>query len=344
MDILTLLKANIRHKKGSFISIILLMIVVTMSLSSIISVKDNATSASSDILEQLDSGNIVIYITPGKLTDELLETVKNYKYTKNVISYPALAAGKISGENGEYPGNGEFLQKLRPGYPLFNVAQNGYEEETPSLSKGEIYLTLGVQSTMKCNVGDVITVQTLFGDYEFKVKGFVVEPVNGSALIGWKQLFISDEDFDQMYLACKAAETELLSADYRVLHVYKTDDCPLSDVQFRRQLNLETTLLDNAHGSLTKQESCYYTGLFGNTILNILIVFVVFLFIIVLIILAHSITTGIEMEYVSLGVLKSQGFSNNKIKLVFALQYLTAQAHRYNHRNNHLCSDYEINE
>jgi len=43
MEILTLVKANIRHKKGAFFGIAILMTILSMSLTAILSVRENCT-------------------------------------------------------------------------------------------------------------------------------------------------------------------------------------------------------------------------------------------------------------------------------------------------------------
>lgn len=42
MEMITLLKANIRHKKGSFMSVILLTLIVAMSVTTVLSIRDSA--------------------------------------------------------------------------------------------------------------------------------------------------------------------------------------------------------------------------------------------------------------------------------------------------------------
>lgn len=68
-----------------------------------------------------------------------------------------------------------------------------------------------------------------------------------------------------------------------------------------------------------------YTQLVTNIGMSILTVFIILLFAIVMIVMGHSISTGIEMDYVNLGVLKSQGFTKGQIRKVFILQYEIAQ-------------------
>ncbi|MBR3731027.1 MAG: FtsX-like permease family protein, partial [Spirochaetales bacterium] len=44
-----------------------------------------------------------------------------------------------------------------------------------------------------------------------------------------------------------------------------------------------------------------------------------------LIVAGHSISTGIELDYTNLGILKSQGFGSGRIRLSILLQYLLAE-------------------
>lgn len=324
MGIIILLKANIRYKKGSFIGIVTLMIIISMSLTAILSVQDNCRNSLLKAYEQIHAGNLTVMISNQNLTEKLLDAVKNHSMVEQVVDYSSICSNKAE-SNGNTDGNNWFLLKLHKEYKLMNQDLTAYEDNTPALEQGEIYITQGIMTNMECNVGDMIKLFTIGGEYEFKIKGIVAEPVAGASVIGWKQLFISDEDFERLYAEAKQKETEEITADIHVLQIYKTADCTLSDGQFKRQLNLDTGIIDNAAGTLTMEMSQHYTNLFTEIIISILMVFIVFLFFIVLIVMGHSISTGIEMDYVNLGILKSQGFTQGRIRAVFVLQYLLAE-------------------
>lgn len=324
MEILTLLKANIRHKKGSFVSIILLMIIISMSMTSIFSVQDNYKASIDDALEQVDAGNITIIMESEKLTDELLNSVKNHEMVEHVKTTKAILSDKAE-LNGKTELNPCFLRRLSDEYKIFNSDMTAYESETPALKRGEIYLPHGLTTKLGCAVGDTITLTIMGQEYDFKIKGFVAEPLVGAFVIGMKQVFISDVDFDRLSASIKSVETEQNSSDFTLFQVYKSSECTLSDGKFIRQLNLDTGINDYAVASLTKTQSAYYTGLFPDIVLKMLIVFIAFLLVVEFIVMQHSISTGIEMDYVNLGVLKSQGFTKGKISAVFVLQYLIAE-------------------
>lgn len=324
MEILTLLKANIRHKKGTFVSIILLMIIISMSMTAILSVQDNCTAGIENALEQVDAGDMTVYIKSEALTDKLLNSVKNHDIVERVKTNKAIKSDRAEA-NGKTDSNSWFLRELRDEYKIFNGYMSAYEEKTPALKRGEIYVPQGVMTKLGCNVGDTIKITTIGGEYNFKIKGIVAEPVNGAFTIGWKQVFISNEDFDKIYESVKANETDEKNADFTILQLYKSPDCILSDSQFKRQLNLDTEITDYASATGDREVSIYYTNLLNDIIIKMLMVFIGLLIVIELIVIQHSISTGIEMDYVNLGVLKSQGFTKGKIRAVFVLQYMIAE-------------------
>ncbi len=324
MEILTLLKANIRHKKGAFVSIIILMILISTSSTAILSLKDNCQLGIENALNQIDAGNLNVYIKDQNKSDELMQSVLNSSLVKDVKDHPTIVCGSPE-VTGYKDGNSYFMEKLRPEIQLLNSNLDGYEDNVPPLKSGEIYIPQGICTNLKCDIGDTITAQTIAGEIRLKIVGIVIEPTNGSAMMGWKQVFISDEDFNKFYDECKQVETEDMTSDYHFLEIYKADDCTLTDAQFKRQLNLETGIIDNAYGSLSKDMVIHYVSLFPDIICSVLMVFIGFLMIVVLIVMGHTISTGIEMDYVNLGIMKSQGFTNHKIKIIFTIQYLSAQ-------------------
>lgn len=324
MEILTLLKANIRHKKGSFISIVILMTIVSMSLTAILSVKENCITSIENAYEQSGAGDITMPIADRFLTDKLLSSLEEHPMVDRMELYDSVIIDKEE-FNGNESTSSWLLVKLYDGIKLFNNDLTAYEDEVPELKSGEIYITQGIQTNMKCDIGDTLKLTTIAGEYEFTVKGFVLEPVWGASVIGFKSVYISDSDYEKMRSEAIAAETDEKFGTARIMHIFKAAGCELTNGQLLRRLNLDTGIADNAFGSLTKDMSIYYTSLFPDIVLSILTVFIGILIVILLIVMGHSISTGIEIDYVNLGVLKSQGFGKGKIRAVFVLQYLFAE-------------------
>lgn len=324
MEILTLLKANIRYRKGTFLSLFILMLIIVMAMTAIFNARDNGNQAVEKALQRIHSGDLVVYINESSYTDELQASLLEQDTVEKLMAIPAFTT-ESSEANGTKSYESCFLRKLAPEYQLLNEQLNAHEPETPPLDQGEIYVPLGVRARYPCEIGDTIHCTTTFGEYDFVVKGFIEEPNNGCATMGWKQAFISDSDFVQLEQDYQQFYTEDQKGAMYILHIYKSSDCTLSDVRWKQQLNLDTGIIDSAFGSLTKTQVLHYTGLFNQIISNILMVFLCLLFIIVLIVISHSLSTSIEIDYVNLGILKAQGFTNGKLQAVLLLQYLFAE-------------------
>lgn len=323
MEILTLLRANIRHKRGSFVSIIILMVIISMSFTAIFSLKDNCISSIENAQDAINMGNLTLEMENGPRLEQLLDSVRNHPSVKDVTIREAVGTfGTTFGDAKD--GNIWMMIRLTEEYRLLNEDMSDYAAHTPALQEGEIYISQGVGFKLGCKIGDNIQVDTIAGVREFTVKGFVVEPICGSMNMGYKIVFISDADFIQLQSEALTHAAAEKKADYRVVHVYKADGS-VQDAHFKQQLNKDTGVVDYAFGSLTKAQSFEYTNIFPDIILSVLLIFVGFLVAIVLIVMAHSISTSIEMEYTSLGVLKAQGFTEGRIKAIFAAQYLVAE-------------------
>lgn len=324
MEILTLLKANVRRKKGSFVSVILLTLIIAMSVTTILSIQESALNGVNSVHVLYDTPDILAIYLSHNFTDGMVKDVKNDSRVKRVDIVDSIISEQAIMGGSEY-GNTMMLTKADKNTRLLKESLDGIEENAPGLQKGEIYVTQGFLTDLNGKVGQKVTFNTIAGDYEFTVKGILLDPMLGSAMIGWKTLCIGNEDFSEMALAVSNAETENKYGIAKFLEIYKSGDCTLTNAQLRRQLNLDMGVTDMAFGSLTREMSINYTTLFSITICSILLVFIMILLAIVVIVTVHSISVEIETNYVTFGTLKAQGFDKNKIRMLFMGQYLLAE-------------------
>ncbi len=326
MEILTLLKASLRKKKSTYISILLMTAMIVATMLSILSVRNNYDRALTAAMEYADCGDIRAFIHTSRLTEEVKESVEESELVERVEYTPALVVsnGQRVGEMRD--GNTYFMTEVPEKLRLFKEEANGYKDTIPSLGSGEIYLPLGLSSKLECEVGDTFVMELIGGEpQEFRIKGFVEEPAQGALTIGWKQVFISNEDYEKFYAEYKPLENANNMYDFTMLRIHQPDDSKLSAAKFQRQLNLETKIVDMGLGALNTEQSIRYSTLLPDVVTNIVLVFSFFLLMIVLIVMSHSISTEIEIDYVTFGILKSQGFSKEKIRFIIMLQYLLAQ-------------------
>ena len=315
MEILTLIKANIQQKKGAFVSVAVLTFLIVTVAVSVLGVRRNFEVSLHKAWKSADAGNANVMILSEKLNEKLLKSVKESSLVKRVSVFDAIQSSGTDAEKAS-DRNQYFLRKLSGGIRLFHEKADGFEKTIPALKKGEIYLPYGLRGKLLVETGDVINIVIAGKRYAFEIKGFVEEPVFGAMLIGCKQVFISDLDYEEL---CSG-----ISDVVKLMCIYKADQ-KMSDAEFQRKLNLETGIIRHADGTLTLQQSGKYTGLYVEIITGVMIGFALVLFVIVLVVILHSIRTELEMDYVNLGILKSLGFSDKKLTEVLLLRYFFAE-------------------
>jgi len=321
MEILTILKANLKKKKGTFICIVILMTIITTILTAIISVRDNYLHGLKKAYETAGSSDVMVLIPSKAFTDALRYTVENNKLVESVQYYSAVITNKVWCQKTE--DNTYFATQLREGILLYNDNLSDFCEEVPSLSSGEIYLPLGLKEKFGCALGDTITIEFIENvQKDFVIKGFVQEPMMGAFNIGWKQVFMCESDLDTILKEASPYLQDGTALNYMIVQINQSNDSKLSPTKFQKQLNLETKICDLAMGTMNIDQSRQYTIILPEIILSIVFVFIGFLFLIVLIIVSHSIGTEIEIEYTTLGILKAQGYDNKKIRAIFLIQYV----------------------
>lgn len=324
MEILTLLNANIRRKKGSFVSVILLTMIIAMSVTIIFSMKESTLNGVNKAHEICDTPDIFAIYAGYNFPDNMIEKVKKDSRVKRVNAADSILTEKAKMGDEEYS-NLMFIFKSDENIRLLKEDLSGIAETAPKLQKGEIYVSQGFLTNVYGNVGEKIIIETTAGEYEFTVKGILLDPMFGSSMIGYTAFYISDEDFSEITSAISKEETENKHSLGKCVQIYKADSCHLSSGQFRRQLNLDMGITDIAVATTTNDMQLNFTTLFSEVISSILLVFVMLLLTIVIIVTVHNISVEIETNYVTFGVLKAQGFDKNKIRLLFLGQYLLAE-------------------
>ncbi len=325
MDILTLLRANIRRKKGTFFGIMFLMIIVSMLLITIFSVKKNVTQSINEAYIDAKASDVMMNIPQERLSEELLDKVRNHPMVDHVDTCDAVLVRKHT-LGGKEDTQSWLITELNDRVThFFNEDFTAYEDEVPPIGNDEIYLVQGIATDTGCKVDDDLFITTRAGDYTFKIKGFVVEPICGSSMVGWKTVYVSKESFDKLASDIDANPNPDLVGRVTIVYVYKKADCELSDSAFAVQLNKDTDIQNYSYASESASQMKYYTNLFSDIVCSIMLVFCGILAAVVLIIMAHNISVTIEMSYTELGVLKAQGFSVMRIRVLYMIQYILSQ-------------------
>lgn len=330
MEVFTLIRANIRHKRGSFFSVIILMFIIATALTTIISVNQNISKRSGEALDAVGLGDLVITISDLKCTNEMLSKVKNNKNVNHVEVIPTISTELTV--NGTAANNSIFIEEYEPKkHPYQVYTENGMSfVDNPELLKtGEIYVPISYKNTFDCELGDKISMSNGNDQDVFKIKGFIEEPFCGSETISIKFVFLGKEDFNRLYQTRITSIEDISNRDkisgWYLVNVFKNGESNLNINDIKISINQDSGIVNNSLVTLSKELSSEYTLLFIKLISGILYTFTILLFIVVLIVMGHSISTGFEMDYVNIGVLKSQGFTKGVLRKVYIYQYLFAQ-------------------
>ena len=330
MDIITLLKANLKHKKGNFISIILLMLIISTMLTAVISIKTNLGISAKKAHEEVKTGDFVVLMDKSMLTDEMLSDIKNSECVSSVDQKKALTIYSMYLNGKEFKKTYYLVANDYKNYPynIFNKSADGFLENEKDLKDNEILLPIVMRKTCNCEIGDKVVLDIPDYKNEFTIAGFIQEPFMGSDIMGAKQFIISPNTFNALDTLSGIKPTGYAMKRYLIsssmLNIFASDDYKDRFEDVAKILNEKCELLSLSTASLTVEDCIDYTLLISNIFCGVLIAFCGILLLIVILVLSNSIRTSIDTEYVNIGILKSQGFSKNRIRLVFLIQYVLA--------------------
>ena len=329
MDIIKLIRANIRYKKGSFKGILILMMIISLSVSVIVSLKRNFPDSIRSAYDRKYDADITLNIRSEFLTEGMIKGLEDDPLVGKVVVCDALCPDKCTYSNGKDASFGiRLVAQNETVDSIWNEDMTDIIHEVPELSRGEIYLPAALKDYDDLCVGDTMTASFEEASFTFTIKGFVEEPACGSSFMPMKVPFICQEDFDEIAENRRKAiaGNPKLSTDlYEIVYITKAETCDLTDNKFAQELNKTSDIENYAQGVLTRSDSLYYHGLMPDIILNIFLSFVIILTVIVFVVMSNSISSSIEMNYTDLGILKAQGFDSHRLKLVFLGQYMLAE-------------------
>lgn len=325
MDIITILKANIRRQKSSFVGIFILMLIVSLSMTAVLTISINSQKSDEEALEHVGFGEMLVLMDNMGREDgkELIRKVQEHDEVEKVQVIPAICAN-FKEINGESNGSSVMLEKYDPSeldFRIFDESETGYIEEPEALKAGEIYAPICYSTSYHCEVGDKIPVKLMKHTETYTIKGFFEDPFMGSSMMGVKTVLVSDVDMENMLQSIQDGTADSIS-EGMLLNIFQKENSNLSYLKFQQELNKDTGVTGYAWLSMGTSQAMEYMLILVRIFSGSLLVFIVLLLIITLIIMNHSIGSSIEMEYVNLGILKAVGVTQGKLKLILMLQYL----------------------
>ncbi len=334
-EILTVIKGNFRKNKGSFISVAILMFVVSVALTTAFSVIINTNKRDEEQMDAGGLGNIMAaidYEYQGQTMDEyivycdeLANKMLAVDGVERIDQIPTVIMNIVDVNGGD--GNGSvFVYDYNSEYLTYNIYDENDKLLTDfKLKEGEIIVPVSFKSLYKTEIGDEVTLE-LHGweqeektNHTYKIAAYMEDPYMGSSVMGIKTLLLCEDDIASL---CEKDFTK--EGNALTFSVHKSKESVLTDAELEANLNRETSYASYTWITLTRSQAYNYMTMITNIFAGILVAFIVMLVVATIIVLGHNISSSIEHDFVNLGILKAVGMSNNKLRFSIMLGYLFA--------------------
>jgi len=334
-EILTVIKGNFRKNKGSFISVAILMFVVSVALTTAFSVIINTNKRDKEQMDAGGLGNIMAaidYEYQGQTMDEyyfycdeLANKMLAVDGVERIDQIPTVIMNIVD-VNGD-DGNGSvFVYDYKSKYLTYNIYDENDNLLTDfKLNEGEIIVPVSFKSLYNTEIGDQVTLNLESWEEKeenyrsYKIAAYMEDPYMGSSVMGIKTLLLCDEDIASL---CEKDFTK--EGNALIFSVHKSKESVHTDAELEANLNRETSYASYTWITLTKAQAYNYMTMITNIFAGILVAFIVMLVVATIIVLGHNISSSIEHDFVNLGILKAVGMSNNKLRFSIMLGYLFA--------------------
>ena len=325
MEIKTLLKANLKRHKGSVFGVFILILLVSVSLATVLTVWSNSSRYVNAEMDRLGFGKITAWVSGLSDVESLVNEIASVDGVDSVETQEILFSEYQIGEQ-KSDSEGQLItyDPARYPYKIFTDDLSGYQAGNAEISPGEIYVSPSLSSMFGVKIGDTITFPIARSGVEkrFVVKGYFEDPFMGSAMIGMKGFLICSQDHEEIAGMIDKAGNNGLARYGFMLHIFQATDSTLTTAQFNAQLNQNTSLQNFVEFTHSHEAISGFMLTLQNVFTSLLLAFVCILVLAALAVLSHSIGSTIEQDYTNMGILKTMGFTSQKLRGLQLLQYL----------------------
>ncbi len=322
----TILWANLKRQKGSFIGIFLLMFIITVTLSSVLSIWSNSKGYVENEMKRISYGDIIYWTYDGEICQNIKEEIQNVDGVRdvqleNILYLDWKINGKDSKSNMFVK---EYNQKVYE-YKVFEGKKSKYQKFPEELASGEVYVPISFVSIYHTEIGQKVETEIAGNKKEYTIKGFYEDPCEGSSLMGIKNILMIPEDVREIKgIIQDAGENieEAEGASGKVIHVFaKKHVSPAQAKSLQKEINEKTRVKDCARFAYTSYAMATFMVSLQNIFIGVLLGFVAVLLLVSVIVIGHSISSTIEQTYVDFGILKAVGYTSTRLCFIQCLQY-----------------------
>lgn len=321
----TLLKANLKRHRGALLGVLILMFFTCAALGTVLSVWTNSGNYINSEIERAGFGDLTAWVSGLPDTNSLSEEINRIPEVSYVGTQELFFSDYTVREQ-ESDSEGQLIlycsEENR--YRFFTEDLKGYAKQPDFISAGEIYVSPSMVSMMGLSVGDEIRfpIARAGRDMVFTVAGFYEDPFMGSSMIGMKGFLIGEEDFLEIRQIIQSSGIDALAREGAMLHIFANESNPSTAAQLNQVINENTALSTYAEFTHSEGAIAGFMLILQNAFSALLLAFVLVLLFVVMIVLGHSIRSGIETDYTNMGILKTVGFTGGDLQMLQLTQYL----------------------
>lgn len=326
MENKAIFKANIKRHRGALIGVFILVFFACAALGTVLTVWLNSGRYVHSELMRAGFGSLTAWVSGLTDAQPLVNEVENLPEVSSVeIQNLIFSNYTVDGQESDSEGQLILYHSEDSRYRFFTDDLHGYQEQPETISPGEIYVSPSLVSMMGLTLGDEIRfpIARSGRDKVFTVAGFYEDPFMGSSMIGMKGFLIGEEDFQEIRQMIQSSGIDALARAGAMLHIFAADPNAMTSSDLNQAINDNTSLSSYVEFIHSEDAIAGFMLILQNAFAAMLMAFVAVLLLVVVIVLGHSISSGIEADYSNMGMLKTVGFTGRQLRGIWLAQYLT---------------------
>ena len=315
MALWSVIYANMRKKKGGFIGVFILMFIISVTVTSILSSYLSGYERYDIAAKEENAPDIINVIYEKDYDETYEEKLKLQEEVKEVENIKGMRYKRGLNIKGKELNSGILMFAYEP--EIFsNELEDGDRMIIPK--EGEIYLPKFFKEKYNCSIGDKLTFTSEDKECTFTISNFFEDTTFGSSVMGRKRVYVNSSDFNEIYDSNNKEFTHISCLYTMLKDEYKGQGKVIKDI------NKATAIQKYGESCTVFAESKQYTFMMPDILSAILLGFSCLLLIILMVVIAQSIASSIEMEYKTYGIFKAMGFSNIQLRIIILIEYIIA--------------------
>lgn len=320
-----LLHANLKRHRGSLLGIGFLVFLSVLLFTTILSVGSAGARTEDEELSRLGYGNLTAWVAGNEaVLSGLADELESQDSVAQASIQPLVFSDyEINGQESDSEGQLVLYEPDRVPYRFFNGELSGYQEAPETIEPGTVYLPASMVSMYGASVGDTIdfSIARQGNGISLTVAGFFEDPFMGSSMIGMKSVLVSKETLEEAGEILAEAGIDSLAREGGMIHITAADP-NMPAAELNRILYEETSLASCTEFLYSADTIAGFMMTLQNVFTGFLLAFSAVLALVALVVIGHSLGSGMERDTRNMGILKTMGMTARSLRCLWLILYL----------------------